>query len=106
MSITLHYIHWVLDARETAIPERTRPHSDRWGVGRRLKKASRGAAGCAVARGEGGVKTAKNGVLLGGVSGCQKMPKNGVFGPKKGENRSFLTISGKNFFKNRIFRLA
>jgi hypothetical protein len=56
--------------------------------------------------GGGGAKTAKNGVLLGGVSGCQKMPKNGVFGPKKGENRSFLTISGKNFFKNAIFRLA
>jgi hypothetical protein len=32
-----------------------------------------------------GGKTAKNGVLLGGYTGCQKMAKNGVFGPKKGK---------------------
>ena len=37
--------------------------------------------------------------------GCRgaKNAKKWRFGSKKGKNRSFLTISNKNFFKNRVF---
>jgi hypothetical protein len=34
------------------------------------------------------------------------MPKNGVFGSKKGKKWSKIAISGKSFFKNVIFALA
>jgi hypothetical protein len=63
-------------------PKDVATHSDRWG---RLEKPEIwGPDPRDLGTGWGG-KTAKNGVLLGGYTGCQKMAKNGVFGPKKGK---------------------
>ena len=61
----------------------------------RTKKASRGRLG-AGARG-GGVKTAKNGVLLGGV-GVPKNAKKWRFWAKKGRKSVIFDHFGQKFF--------